>query len=144
MTLSDLSVHQATALETNFESRATLSSRRRTHVNRQSRSELQSASNIVNNDNLKLAELEKRIIDLTNIVSRHVISTNKRVESYIVFSEPSATTSNHFKSNCPSRNQRRRMRQKNATHRRQTTQRETNEKFLKAFQATNLLTTKPA
>ena len=40
-------------------------------------------SNIVNNDNVKLAELEKRIIDLTNIVSTHVISTNKRVESYI-------------------------------------------------------------
>ena len=73
-------------------------------------------SNIVNNDNVKLAELEKRIIDLTNIVSTHVISTNKRVESYnIVFSEPSATTTNLFKSNCLPRNQRCRMRQKNAT-----------------------------
>ena len=46
-----------------------LSSRRHTHVIRQSRSESQSASNIVDNDNVKLAELEKRIIDLTNIVS---------------------------------------------------------------------------
>ena len=122
------------SLRNKLESRPTLSSRRRTHVNRQSRSESQSASNIVNNDNVKLAELEKRIIDLTNIVSTHVISTNKRVESYnIVFSEPSATTTNHFKSNCLLRNQRCRMLQKNATHRRQTTQRETNEKFLKKF-----------
>ena len=62
----------STALETNFESRPTLSSRRLTHENRQTRSESQSASNIVNNDNVKLAELEKRIIDLTNIVSAHV------------------------------------------------------------------------
>ena len=46
-----------------------------------------------------------------------------------VFSEPSATTTNPFKSNCLSRNQRHRMHQKNAAHRRQTTQRETNEKF---------------
>lgn len=38
-------------------------------------------SNIVNNDDVKLAKLEKRIIDLTNIVSTHVINTNKHVES---------------------------------------------------------------
>ena len=83
--------------------------------------------------------MEKRIIDLTNIVSTHVISTNERVESYnIVFSEPSATTTNLFKSNCLSRNQRHRMRQKNATHRRQTTQRESNEKFLKNFSSHQL------
>ena len=127
------------SLRNKLESRPTFSSRKRTHVNRQSRSESQSASNIVNNDNVKLAELEKRIIDLTNIVSTHVISTNKRVESYnIVFSEPSATTTNLFKSNCLSRNQRGRMRQKNATHRRQTAQRETNKKFLKNFSSHQL------
>ena len=40
--------------------------------------------------------------------------------------------------NCLSRNQRRRMRQKNSTHRRQTTQRETNEKFLKKFSSHQL------
>ena len=122
------------SLRKNLDSRPTLSSRRRTLVNRQSRFESQSASKIVNSDNVKLAELEKRIIDLTNIVSTHVNSTNKSVESYnIVFSEPSASTTNPFKINCLSRNQRRRMRQKNATHRSQTTQRETNEKFLKEF-----------
>ena len=127
------------SLRNKLESRPTFSSRKRTHVNTQSRSGSQSASNIVNNDNVKLAELEKRIIDLTNIVSTHVISTNKRVESYnIVFSEPSATTTNLFKSNCLSRNQRRRMRQKNATHRRQTAQRETNKKFLKNFSSHQL------
>ena len=120
------------SLKNKLESRPTLSSQRRTRVNRQSPFESQSVSNIVNNDNVKLAELEKRIIDLTNIVSTHVISTNKRVESYnIVFSQPSATTTNLFKSNCLSRNQRRRMRQKNATHRRQKG--DTNEKFLKNF-----------
>ena len=52
------------SLRNKLESRPTFSSRKRTHVNRQSRSESQSASNIVNNDNVKLAELEKRIIDL--------------------------------------------------------------------------------
>ena len=84
-----------------METRPTLSSRRRTHVNRQSRSESQSASNIVNNDNVKLAKLEKRIIDLTNIVSTHVIRTNKRVESYnVVLPEPLSTTTNHVRSNC--------------------------------------------
>ena len=72
-------------------------------------------------------------------MSTHVISTNKRVKSYnILFSKPSATTTNLFKSNCLSRNQRRRMRQKNATHRRQTTQREINEKFLKNFSSHQL------
>lgn len=51
--------------------------------------------------------MEKRIIDLTNVVSTHVIRTNKRVESYnILLSEPSATTTDHFKSNCLSKNQR--------------------------------------
>ena len=65
------------SLRNKLESRPTFSSRKRTHVNRQSRSESQSASNIVNNDNVKLAELEKRIIDLTNIVSTHVLSTNQ-------------------------------------------------------------------
>ena len=61
------------------------------------------------------------------------------MESYnIVFSAPSATTTNHFKSNCLSRNQRRRMRQKNATHRHQTTHRETNEQFLKNFSSHQL------
>ena len=60
------------SLRNKLESRPTLSSRRLTHENRQTRSESQSASNIVNNDNVKLAELEKRIIDLTNIVSAHV------------------------------------------------------------------------
>ena len=119
--------------------RPTLSSRRRTHVIRQSRSESQSASNIVNNDNVKLAELEKRITDFTNIVSTHVIRTNKRVESYnVVLPEPSTTTKNHFRSNCLSRNQRRRMRQKNAKTRRQTTERETNENFLKNFSSHQL------
>ena len=73
------------SLRNKLESRPTFSSRKRTHVNRQSRSESQSASNIVNNDNVKLAELEKRIIDLTNIVSADVISTNKRVESYCLY-----------------------------------------------------------
>ena len=67
------------------------------------------------------------------------MSTNKRVESYnIVFSAPSATTTNHFKSNCLSRNQRRRMRHKNATHRHKTTHRETSEKFLKNFSSHQL------
>ena len=60
------------SLRNKLESRPTPSSRRLTHENRQTRSESQSASNIVNNDNVKLAELEKRIIDLTNIVSAHV------------------------------------------------------------------------
>ena len=61
------------------------------------------------------------------------------MESYnIVFSAPSATTTNHLKSNCLSRNQRRRMRQKNATHRHQTTHRETNEQFLKNFSSHQL------
>ena len=43
------------SLRNKLESRPTFSSRKRTHVNRQSRSEWQSASNIVNND-VKLAE----------------------------------------------------------------------------------------
>lgn len=60
------------SLRNKLETRPALLLRRRTHVNRKSRSELQSASNIVNNDNVKLAELEKRIIDLTNIVSTHM------------------------------------------------------------------------
>ena len=126
------------SLRKNLDSRPTLSSRRRTLVNRQSRFESQSASKIVNSDNVKLAELEKRIIDLTNIVSTHVISTNKRVESYnIVFSEPSATTTNLLKSNCLPRNQRCRMPQKNATqvpkHKK-----ETNEKCLAYFSSHQL------
>ena len=85
-TLTSFHKRRLDSLGNKLESRPTFSSRKRTHVNRQSRSESQSASNIVNNDNVKLAELEKRIIDLTNIVSTHVISTNKRAESYnIVF-----------------------------------------------------------
>jgi len=48
---------------------------------------VQPAPNIVNNDNLKLTELEKKILALTTIVSTHVINTNKHVENYnIVFS----------------------------------------------------------
>ena len=68
-----------------------------------------------------------------------MIRTNKRVESYnVVLPEPSATTKNHVRSNCLSTNQRRRMRQKNAKARRQTTERETNEKFLKHFSSHQL------
>ena len=58
LTPSRASINEgSTALETNFESRPTLSSRRHIHVNRQTRSESQSTSNIVNNENVKLAEL---------------------------------------------------------------------------------------
>lgn len=80
---------------------------RNTAVHRQSRIESQSAQSIVNTTDAKIAELEKKITDLTDIVSAHVIKDNKQVEQYyFVFSEPLATNTSNNKSNCLSKKKR--------------------------------------
>ena len=81
---------------------------RSTVVHRQSRIESQSAQSIVNTTDVKIAELEKKITDLTDIVSAHVIKDNKQVEHYnFVFSESLATNTSNIKSNCLSKKKRR-------------------------------------
>ena len=90
--------------------------------------ETHSAKNIVHNG-VNIADLQKQISDLKEIVCTHVLK-NKKEECYnSLFSD--STNDSHKNTNLHiSKNKRRKKRRNSLKNRRQTKERETNEKFL--------------
>ena len=90
-----------------------------------------SANHIANYKNVNLADLQKQISDLKELVCSHVIkTTNKHDERYnSVF--PDFSKAGHNTSRCISKNKRRKNRRNASEKRRTAKKRELNEKFLK-------------
>ena len=106
--------------------------RRNKHVKRQPFNETQSANRIVNHNNVNLADLQKQISDLKEIVCSHVFknSANKQDKHYHnVFSD--SEKAGHKTSKGISKNKRRKNRRNTSGKRRAAKERELNGKFLK-------------
>ena len=106
--------------------------------NRQPLYRTHSANHIANYKIVNLADLQKQISDLKELVCSHVIkTTNKQDERYnSVF--PDFSKAGHNTSRCISKNKRRKNRRNASEKRRTAKKRELNEKFLKNFQTISL------
>ena len=90
--------------------------------------ETHSAHNIVHND-VNIADLQKQISDLKEIVCTHVLKNNKEECYNSLFSDYPNNSHNNTNLHL-SKNKRRKKRRNSLKNRRQTKERETNEKFL--------------
>ena len=100
--------------------------------------ETHSANNIVHND-VNIADLQKQISDLKEIVCTHLLK-NKKEECYNSLFFDSANDSHKNTNLHISKNKRRKKRRNSLKNRRQTKERETNEKFfhnLSSYQLTD-------
>ena len=114
--------------EKKLKANVAFAARKQKPVTRNPLKETHSANNIVHND-VNIADLQKQISDLKEIVCTHVLK-NKKEECYnSLFSD--FTNNSHNSTNLYiSKNKRRKKRRNSLKNRRQTKERETNEKFL--------------
>ena len=114
--------------EKKLKANVAFAARKQKPVTRNPLKETHSANNIVHND-VNIADLQKQISDLKEIVCTHV-PKNKKEECYnSLFSD--FTNNSHNSTNLYiSKNKRRKKRRNSLKNRRQTKERETNEKFL--------------
>ena len=104
-----------------------------------SHQETQSSEHNVKNDVNRIDNLEKQISRIENILCKHLINNNKRVESYqSVISEKTAKHSTTTTSQRQTKSSKRKHRRLNTAQRRTAIERETNEKYLKNLSDTPL------
>ena len=126
--------------EKKLKANAAFAARKQSHVTRNPLKETHSANNIVHND-VNIADLQKQISDLKEIVCTHVLN-NKKEECYnSLFSD--FTNDSHNNTNLHiSKTKRRKKRRNSLKNRRQTKKGSQMKNSFTTYQAINLLTAK--